>query len=143
MKMKLYKAILHTAGKTDAQIRKESTFPIDKDEISIIRATYDAWDGVECMVIRGDYYHKKDEYAYAGPLPTSTDENREKIKEAFYRMEQDPFFGMYFNQRAEFDRDFDAGDYNPDAQIVFNEADVEVIGEIMFSKEGACSNATD
>lgn len=44
-------------------------------------------------------------------------ENDEKTKELFYMIEQDPVIGIYVDDREEFDKAWDNGEYQPDGSI--------------------------
>lgn len=50
-----------------------------------------------------------------------------KIKEAFYLMEQDEFFGCYVDDRDGFDKAWDAGEYEPEGSAHFEKSEVEII----------------
>lgn len=123
-KEKIMKAILHTKGKTDEQILKDGGM-VSKDDIEVIRAYMDAWDGVEVLV-RPCF--DGDGYVMVGWDESDVEINA-KVKEAVYLMEQDPVFGTYIDSREEFDHDWREAKYEPDGCISFDEQDVEIFEE--------------
>ena len=52
----------------------------------------------------------------------------EKDKELHYMMEQDSHFGVYINDREEFDADWDSGNYEPDGCHYLDPENVEILG---------------
>lgn len=113
-----FKAILHTQGK-DAEKNMEQ---YTEDEKNIMREYMKAWDGVQVIVglpFRGER-----------PLYGWEDEWEDKAKEAIYLMEQDPVFGMYIDDREGFDKDWEAGEYEPAGTISFSEDMVEILGRL-------------
>lgn len=125
--MKLYKAILHTAGKTDKQIQDKELTLLSPKELALTKRMYEAWDGVKCLVANNPFGTDDNQYIYINYLYL---ENRAKAKDAIYLMEQDAMFGAYINRREDFDRDYDAGDYDPGGSIVFDSDEVEILGEL-------------
>lgn len=114
------KAILRCGNKTDAEIRKLSDFPLTDDEVALIKATYDAWDGLECLVRR----------SFDGGfalLANTNPEQQDKVIEAMYLMEQDAVFGSYINDREGFERDLASGEYQPSGGWTFGAGDVELL----------------
>ena len=120
-KEKIMKAILHTKGKTDEQILKDGGM-VRVDDVEMIRAYMDAWDGAE-VYVRPCF--DGNGYVVVG-WPAEADA---KVKEAFYLMEQDAVFGTYIDDREEFDHGWSKGEYEPDGCVSFDEDDVEIIGE--------------
>lgn len=53
--------------------------------------------------------------------------DKEKNKELHYMFEQDSFIGVYIDDREEFDRDWDSGDYEPDGCHYLNPENVELL----------------
>lgn len=123
-KEKIMKAILHTGGKTDEQILKGGGM-VRVDDIEMIRAYMDAWDGVEVFVRPSC---DGDGYAMVGWDESDVEINA-RVKEAIYLMEQDPVFGAYFDEREQFDHDWREGKYEPAGSISFDDADVEIFEE--------------
>ena len=121
--MKVYKAKLHTGGKTREQIIERNTplFPMSEAEINQTLEFYNMLDGAVVGVseLAGDY-----------ALVWWPEEEASRSKEANYLAEQDTMFGTYINEREEFDKDWDAGNYAPDASMTFDVADVEIIEEL-------------
>ena len=103
-KNEIKKAILHTGGKTDEQILKGGGM-VRVDDIEMIRAYMDAWDGVEVFVMPSC---DGDGYAMVGWDESDVEINA-RVKEAIYLMEQDPVFGAYFDEREQFDHDWREG----------------------------------
>lgn len=114
MKFKVSKAILHTKG-LESQYESEVT----PNEIAVYRQIFDMMDGQEGLVLQCDQG-----YYFAG----LTDEI--KSKELCYIMEQDPVMGCYINQREEFNRAYDAGEYYQDAAFCLPMKAVEIIDDV-------------
>ena len=53
--------------------------------------------------------------------------DKEKNKEVHYMMEQDRIFGLYIDDRKEFDKDWDSGNYEPDGCQYLNPENVELL----------------
>lgn len=123
--MKMIKAILHTAGKTDEQILKQGGI-ISPNEISTFRKILEAWDGVEVYVNRAA--HSRKEYTLMGWDEKDHDINNQ-VKEALFLMEQDPIVGTYVDNREQFERDWNEREYTPSMSITFAEEDVEILEE--------------
>lgn len=84
---------------------------IDRDE-----PDYELWqrisaymDGEKAYVIKSRAEEGK--YVFLGLL------DAEKDKELHYMFEQDSSFGLYIDDREEFDKDWDSGDYEQDGSI--------------------------
>lgn len=122
--MKVYKAVLHTGGKTDEQIKVFCGMSVSQEEIDLMRKTYDAFDGLECFVTDSPF--NDGGYSYLG---RATKEQADKEKEAVYLMEQDALFGSYVDERDNFDRDWDAGNYDFQGVWTFLKEDVEILAE--------------
>lgn len=121
--LKIFKAVLHTGGKTEEWIKEHyGNFVPTQEDVEAAKKYYDAWDGHKCLVMLDD--SDPEVYMYSGPL---TEDDVPQAKEATYLMEQDDMFGQYINQREEFDRDYDNGDYFPAGAIVFTKGDVEIV----------------
>lgn len=123
-KLKVYRAILHTTGKTSKQILKDFDGPKPSDEVvqHIIKA-YDIIDGLEVAVT--------DTFVDNGySLVEHYKKDNEKFKEFIYLLEQDPFVGTYVNDREQFDKDWNSGEYEPPAALHFDNDDVEIIEEL-------------
>lgn len=123
--MKLYKAKLHTGGKTREQIIK--MFEIGpaptEEEIKDTTEFYNRLEGAVAYVADG---LMNSDYSLIG----WPDEENKRMKEAIYLAEQDPMFGCYINSREEFDKDWDAGEYEPFGVLTFDKSEVEIVEEI-------------
>ena len=53
--------------------------------------------------------------------------DKEKDKEVHYMMEQDSSMGVYIDDREEFDKDWDSGNYEPDGSYYLNPENVELL----------------
>jgi hypothetical protein len=128
--MKVYRAILHTGGKTREQIEAANNtgVPFRGNDMAEVLAYYKLLDGAKVYVTDG--------FGDGYSLACWPDEEETRMKEAAYLAEQDRLFGTYINMREEFDRDWDAGNYCPDAIQSFDHADVEILGEV--AKIGRC-----
>jgi len=129
--LKLYKAKLHTGEKTREQIVKQfqtGPKPTEK-EIADAMKFYKMLDGAEVIVtdsITAGEYH----------LASWTDAENARMKEAIYLLEQDAMCGTYIDQRAEFDADWESGEYSPDGMVAFDAADVEIIEALSVRNGG-------
>ncbi len=121
MGFSVYRAVLHTSGKTREDILRQSApSNLSDAEIADIIACYEAWDGIEVILTQS--------FSGSGwSLCCWTLEHKGRAKEAIYLMEQDSLFGTYINMREDFDRDWDAGEYCSDAMMHFNDNEVEIL----------------
>jgi hypothetical protein len=125
MKVIAYKAKFKTAGKTAEQILKDFTFgPKPSDEViqGIIKA-YDLIDGLGVAVMDN---FTDDGYLLAG----WNKKDEERIKELIYAFEQDPVVGTYVDDRDQFEKDWDAGDYDSPGSLSIDKDDVEIIEQL-------------
>ena len=53
--------------------------------------------------------------------------DKEKDKEVHYLMEQDSWVGVYIDDREEFDKDWESGNYEPDGCHYLNPENVELL----------------
>lgn len=130
--METMRAILHTAGKSDADILRTGGMITEKD-IPLIKAMYNAWDGAEVVVRKESLTMLKTsdapyKYNLVG-WDEKDDQLDKKVREAIYLMEQDPVFGTYTNNREAFDYAWDEKEYEPAAGITFYPEDVEIVAE--------------
>lgn len=124
MKITVYKAKLHTAGKTPEQILKSFNFgPKPSDEVvkGIIKA-YDLADGMEVYVT--------DSFDNGYSLLSYRKSDESKFKEIIYAFEQDPFVGTYVGEREQFNKDWDAGEYEAPGSLSLDKEDVEIIEKL-------------
>jgi hypothetical protein len=121
----LYKAKLHTAGKTPEQILKcyDGLTPSDEVVQGIIKA-YNLIDGLEILV--SNSFYGKDIYTLF--LWNKADD--EKFKEFSYLLEQDPYMGTYVNEREQFEKDWDSEQYEAPGSLSFQKEDVEIIQQV-------------
>lgn len=84
-----------------------------------------AFDGLRA-VITEEILGKEFALSYIHP------EDREKAKEGYYIAEQAPYFGSYINKRKEFERDWEAGNYEPDYTIKLHRKEVQIIRKIGY-----------
>ena len=118
MKLELFEAILHTGGQTAEQLRAEFGDVTD-EEIQGYINILDAMDGQKAIVAKSLF--NPEEYNYMGLCDEA------QGKEVAYLMEQDPFMGCYIDQREEFDRVYDSGNYCPDGCWCLKKEHVEII----------------
>ena len=127
MNIKPIKAMLHTAGKTDEEILKQSGL-ISPEEIPKARKIIEAWDGIEVIVDATLINEQIQQYALIG-WDEQDCEIDGQIKEVIYLMEQDPMFGTYVNDRERFELDWAEKRYEPAGSIVFEPEDIEILEE--------------
>lgn len=132
--MKYYEAILHTGSRSRENIlqqAKEEKWigPLSEYDISNMIESGKCFDGARVTVI-------EDTFGSGYSLIFWNPEDDEKIKNAFYYMEQDPFFGTYINDREGFEATWAAGEYEPGACIGFSKDEVEIIGPLQ-RREGS------
>jgi hypothetical protein len=122
--LNLYKAKLHTGGKTPEQIKSDfdGPEPNEKEIQNWIKA-YDLIAGIEVAVMKS-----RSGSGYC--LVSWQKKDDEKIRDFIYQVEQDEMFGTYVNEREEFIKDWDSGEYSPAGSLVFNSEDVEIIEEL-------------
>lgn len=78
------------------------------------------WEGIEIIA-----RFREGEFCLA-----SWEKDWEKrVKEAFYKMEQDPMFGIYEDDYKGFSEVWEKGEYEPAGSIVFGKNEVEIIQE--------------
>lgn len=131
MAINLYKAKLHTSGKTPEQIKNffDGLEP-SEEEIQKWIEVYDLVNGLEVVVMKS--------WAGSGySIVGWQDEDDENFKEFVYMVEQDDMYGTYVNEREEFLKDWDSEEYSPNHSLVFQDEDVEIIEEL--KKEGVKS----
>lgn len=127
MNIKPIKAMLHTAGKTDEEILKQSGL-ISPEEIPKARKIIEAWDGIEVIVDATLINEQIRQYALIG-WDEQDCEIDGRIKEVIYLMEQDPMFGTYVDDRERFELDWAEKRYEPAGSIVFEPEDIEILEE--------------
>ena len=123
--LEVCKAILHTKG-LEAQYAGEVT----PEELSVYKHIYDMMDGREALVSISD-----GEVHFLGLTDGRAD------KDLSWLMEQDPFVGSYVDDREDFDRDYDAGDYSRDCMFCLPRTAAEVILEHVRQGQEEAQNA--
>lgn len=130
MGLEFFEAILHTANRTEESIRqqakKENWIGSLKDkDIQNIISCGKYFDG--CQVGVRKHLSGGEKYILGG----WREEDDSKIKEAFWYMEQDDYFGAYCeDERAEFDEAWSKGEYEPGGSVSFEMGEVEIIGKL-------------
>lgn len=126
--MNIYRATLHTGGKTREQVKQQFDTPATEKEIDETLEYYNKLDGATVFVTEGLFK--------SYDLISWPEEESKRMKEAIYLVEQDSMFGTYIDQREEFDADWEAGNYSPSGILTFDKADVEIIAEIKVKNHG-------
>lgn len=124
MNIKLYRAKLHTAGKTPEQIKDffDGLEP-SKEEIQNWIEVYDLVNGIEVVVMKS--------WAGSGYCIVGWhDDDDENFREFVYMVEQDDVYGNYVNEREEFIKDWDSEEYSSNLSLLFQGEDVEIIEEL-------------
>lgn len=124
MARKLFKAKLKTAGKTPEELLKEYDGPKPSDEFiqNMIKAN-DSIDGLEVVLM--DHWSGEDYSMVAWQ-----EKDNDVFRDFIYQSEQDEFFGSYVDDREEFLKDWDSGDYSPMGSLTFGTYEVEILGEL-------------
>ncbi|MFT9055554.1 MAG: hypothetical protein ABF449_02855 [Ethanoligenens sp.] len=128
--MAIFKARLHTGGKTDEQIRKTNEIgELTAVDIENQKRFWNLLDGMEVYVLPWSASFNDGKYAYIGRVH---DEDADREKQAFWLMEQDSLFGCFVDQPEEFERVWESGEYVnlSDASINFDAEDVEILEEV-------------
>ena len=109
---------MHTGGITAESIKAECP-DINPVDIEPIIKLNQFLDGKEAIVTNSLF--DPNEFWYVGM------ENQIDAKEAAYLMEQDSETGTFINNRAEFDKVWDSGNYCSDVWHIFKKEQVEII----------------
>ena len=117
-KFKLIQGILHTSSLTAERLKTMWPESPESDVRNWGKA-YSMLDGQEALLIPS--WYEKDEFIFVGL------KDHERDKEVAYLMEQDSEVGCYIDQREDFDRDYDSGNYSRDVQFCLKSDQVEVI----------------
>ncbi len=128
MELKFYEAILHTGNRTEENIRKQAAEEhwigsLEEKDIQNYIDLGKYFDG--CQVAVADALGGE---GYA--LGFWNEKDDAKIKEAFYLMEQDDYFGCFVGDREGFDAAWKSGEYEPGGTTHFSKEEVEVIGPL-------------
>lgn len=117
----LVQGILHTGGLTAERLK--AMWPeAPENDAQNWEKVYSMLDGQEALLVPS--FLEKGEFIFIGLR------DHERDKEVSYLMEQDSEVGCYINQREEFDRDYNSGDYSRDVQFCLKSDQVEVIEEL-------------
>lgn len=128
MEFTLYEATFKTAGKTIEEIKGDYDGGIgqapSEEEIQDWIKAYDTINGIKVVVMKSPL----DDDGYS--LVSYDKSDDWKIRDFTYQTEQDSFFGTYIDEREEFLKDWEAGDYTPMGSWVFKQTDVEISREL-------------
>lgn len=127
MKIELLEAVLHTGMATADNLRAEYG-DVTEEEIQGYLKTLVAMDGQRAIVSPSSF--DAEGYDYMGLFDAA------QAKEVAYLMEQDPMMGCFIDQREEFDRVYDSGDYCPDGTWTLKKEYVEIVGPIAAAEIG-------
>lgn len=117
-----YKAKLKTK-KTLEQLRNQPDINFGSSEEGLKRALKynNLIDGLEVIVIKF-----KDEYC----LANCDEKDVEKIRDAYYILEQDEYFGCYINEYERFKKDWKNGECGGEIGMMFSDDEVEIIEKL-------------
>lgn len=121
MKLELFEAVLHTGAETAETLRTEFG-DVTEEELRGYLKILAAMDGQKAIV--SPSFFCPGDYDYMGLFDEA------QAKEVAYLMEQDPFMGCYIDQREDFDRVWDSGDYCPDGCWSLKKEYVEIVGPL-------------
>lgn len=114
----MIRAILHTGGLTAERLK--AMWPeAPESDAQNWEKVYSMLDGQEALLVPS--FFEQGEYIFIGL------KDHERDKEVHYLMEQDSEVGCYIGQRADFDRDYDKGEYSRDVNFCLKSDQVEVI----------------
>lgn len=137
---KIIFAILHTSALTAAKI-KELHPDTPDDDARNLEKVFSLMDGQKAVMCPslGD----GDDYSFCGIADKSVD------REVSYLLEQDSWCGCYINEREDFDKEYDSGEYSRDVQFCIEKEYVEVISHeewealVRAEQSGGEANAKD
>ena len=121
IKLELFEAILRTSEATADTLRAEFG-DVTEEEIQGYLKILAAMDGQRAIV--SPSFSLLGDYDYMGLFDEA------QAKEVAYLMEQDPFMGCYIDQREDFDRVWDSGDYCSDGCWGLKREYVEIVGPL-------------
>ncbi|VIG07319.1 Uncharacterised protein [Clostridioides difficile] len=117
----IYKVRLKTK-RTLEQVRNQSVdFEYSEEGLKNTLKYYNLIDGLEVTVVKF-----KDEYSLAG----CDEKDIEKIRDAYYILEQDEYFGCYINEYERFKKDWENGECGGEIGMVFSDDEVEIIEKL-------------
>lgn len=114
----LHKAVLHTRSLMEEIIKAKPSELKDADAINLEKI-YSMLDGQSAIVMPS--FYEAGEYILLGLW------DREQDKEFHYLMEQDTEAGCYIDNRKEFERDYNSGEYSKDFSFCLDSEYVEII----------------
>ncbi|HBG0292566.1 TPA: hypothetical protein KPF65_002749 [Clostridioides difficile] len=118
----IYKVKLKTK-RTLEQVKNQSVdFEYSEEGLKNTLKYYNLIDGLEVIVVKF-----KDEYSLAG----CDEKDIEKIRDAYYILEQDEYFGCYINEYERFKKDWENGECGGEIGMVFSDDEVEIIEKLM------------
>lgn len=122
------KAIIHTKGRENELAKRLST--TTKEEMRWIEELAEAWDGIEVYVEKMPLSTEGGECTYfLVGWDKENEEVNEKIKEAFWVLEDDPkeLGENFYTERIDFEVDWAEGNYTPCMEVHLAEGDIEII----------------
>ncbi|MBH7158790.1 hypothetical protein I5994_05230 [Clostridioides difficile] len=119
--LSIYKVKLKTK-RTLEQVRNQSVdFDYSEEELKNALRYYNLIDGLEVIVLKF-----RDEYC----LANCDEKDVEKIRDAYYLLEQDKYFGCYINEYERFKKDWENGSCDGEASMVFSDDEIEIIEKL-------------
>ncbi|EGT4205493.1 hypothetical protein EPL64_13020 [Clostridioides difficile] len=117
-----YKVKLKTK-KTLEQLRNQPDINFGSSEEGLKRALKynNLINGLEVTVVKF-----KDVYC----LANCDEKDVEKIRDAYYILEQDEYFGCYINEYERFKKDWENGNCDGEASMVFSDDEIEIIEKL-------------
>ncbi|HBF3269646.1 TPA: hypothetical protein KOB66_003551 [Clostridioides difficile] len=117
----IYKVKLKTK-RTLEQVRNQSVdFEYSEEGLKNTLRYYNLINGLEVIVVKF-----KDEYSLAGCY----EKDIEKIRDAYYILEQDEYFGCYINEYERFKKDWENGECGGEIGMMFSDDEVEIIEKL-------------
>ncbi|EGT4175436.1 TPA: hypothetical protein KOZ01_001366 [Clostridioides difficile] len=109
--------------KTLEQLRNQPDINFGSSEEGLKRALKynNLINGLEVIVIKF-----KDEYC----LANCGEKDVEKIRDAYYILEQDEYFGCYINEYERFKKDWENGECGGEIGMMFSDDEVEIIEKL-------------
>ncbi|HFG9708848.1 TPA: hypothetical protein ACGI4L_001482 [Clostridioides difficile] len=117
----VYKVKLKTK-RTLEQVRNQSVdFEYSEKGLKNTLKYYNLIDGLEVIVVkfRGEYC-----------LANYNEEDRKTIMKAHYLLEQDEYTGCYINEYERFKKDWENGNCDGEASMVFSDDEIEIIEKL-------------
>lgn len=118
--MKIHTAKLKTGNKTDEQLKADYDGDVTQKEIDRYREQMNVVDGLEVYLTNSSFA----DGFYV--LLSWRDADDHKWREFFWLAEQDPMFGTH-DDKDEFLKDWESGEYEPSGMVAFRDRDVEIV----------------